>query len=288
MPERLRFDFTHPEPLSSDELRAVEAEVNERILAGIATEIRELPIEEAKELGAIALFGEKYGNIVRVVEVPEVSIELCGGSHVRNTGEIGSFRILSESGIGSGIRRIEAVTGHAAYRLAKQDMNDLAQAAELLKARPQELLEKLEKLLAEKKELAQELSSLHQAQAKDQVGDLVKNAVTQDGLRIAKGIVEVADVQELRALGDMLKGRDDIQALLLGARIGEKVNLVAMADATAVARGIHAGNAVKAAAKVAGGGGGGRPDMAQAGGKDPAKLGEAIEAGVAVMLQALA
>lgn len=288
MPERLRFDFTHPEPLSSDELRAVEAEVNERILAGIATEIRELPIEEAKELGAIALFGEKYGNIVRVVEVPEVSIELCGGSHVRNTGEIGSFRILSESGIGSGIRRIEAVTGHAAYRLAQQDMNDLAQAAELLKARPQELLEKLEKLLAEKKELAQELSSLHQAQAKDQVGDLVKNAVTQDGLRIAKGIVEVADVQELRALGDMLKGRDDIQALLLGARIGEKVNLVAMADATAVARGIHAGNAVKAAAKVAGGGGGGRPDMAQAGGKDPAKLGEAIEAGVAVMLQALA
>ena len=129
---------------------------------------------------------------------------------------------------------------------------------------------------------------MHQAQAKDQVGDLVKNAVTQDGLRIAKGIVEVADVQELRALGDMLKGRDDIQALLLGARIGEKVNLVAMADATAVARGIHAGNAVKAAAKVAGGGGGGRPDMAQAGGKDPAKLGEAIEAGVAVMLQALA
>ena len=287
MPERLRFDFTHPEPLSSDELKAVEAEVNERILAGIATNIRELPIEEAKALGAIALFGEKYGNIVRVVEVPEVSIELCGGSHVRNTGEIGSFRILSESGIGSGIRRIEAVTGHAAYRLAQQDMNDLAQAAELLKARPQELLEKLEKLLAEKKELAQELSSLHQAQAKDQVGDLVKNAVTQDGLRIASGFVEVADVQELRALGDMLKARDDIQALVLGAQIGEKVNLVAMADATAVARGIHAGNAVKAAAKIAGGGGGGRPDMAQAGGKDPAKLGEAIEAGVAVMLQAL-
>lgn len=288
MPERLRFDFTHPEPLSADELRAVEAEVNERILAGIATEIRELPIEDAKALGAIALFGEKYGNIVRVVEVPEVSIELCGGSHVRNTGEIGSFRILSEGGIGSGIRRIEAVTGHAAYRLAQQDRNDLAQAAELLKTRPQELLEKLEKLLAEKKELAQELSSLHQAQAKDQVGDLVKNAVAQDGLRIANGIVEVADVQELRALGDMLKARDDIQALLLGARIGEKVNLVAMADSTAVARGIHAGNAVKAAAKVAGGGGGGRPDMAQAGGKDPAKLGEAIEAGVAVMLQALA
>ena len=288
MPERLRFDFTHPEPLSADELRAVEAEVNERILAGIATEIRELPIEEAKALGAIALFGEKYGNIVRVVEVPDVSIELCGGSHVRNTGEIGSFRILSEGGIGSGVRRIEAVTGHAAYRLAQQETNDLAQAAELLKTRPQELLEKLEKLLAEKKELAQELSSLHQAQAKDQVGDLVKNAVTQDGLRIASGVVEVADVQELRALGDMLKARDDIQALLLGARIGEKVNLVAMADATAVARGIHAGNAVKAAAKVAGGGGGGRPDMAQAGGKDPAKLGEAIEAGVAVMLQALA
>lgn len=288
MPERLRFDFTHPEPLSADELKAVEAEVNERILAGIATNVSELPIEEAKALGAIALFGEKYGNIVRVVEVPEVSIELCGGSHVRNTGEIGSFRILSESGIGSGIRRIEAVTGHAAYRLAQQDANDLAQAAELLKARPQELLEKLEKLLAEKKALTQELSSLHQAQAKDQVGDLMKNAVTQDGLRIASGVVEVADVQELRALGDMLKARDDIQALLLGAQIGEKVNLVAMADATAVARGIHAGNAVKAAAKVAGGGGGGRPDMAQAGGKDPAKLGEAIEAGVAVMLQALA
>ncbi|MCI5836577.1 MAG: alanine--tRNA ligase [Veillonellaceae bacterium] len=287
MPDRLRFDFTQPQPVTDEELAQIEESVNEDILAAIPTWIEVMPLAAAKELGAMALFGEKYGEEVRVVQVPGVSIELCGGSHVGNTGEIGMFRILSESGIGSGVRRIEAVTGRASYRLAKEQEATLMQAAALLKAQPAELLGRLERLQAEKKELVKELADAHRAQAKERLGELVRDALEVKGLRIVCGEVPAADAQELREIGDMLKSRDDVQVVLIGTAQGDKVSLVAMATKEAVAAGIHAGNAVRAAAAVCGGGGGGRPDMAQAGGKDAAKLQEALLAGRDVFLQAL-
>ncbi len=287
MPERLRFDFTHPEAMTSEEIEAIEKEVNEQILAGISTVIEEMPIDRAKEMGAMALFGEKYGDVVRVVQVPNVSCELCGGSHVANTGEIGSFRIISEGGIGSGIRRIEALTGHAAYDYAKAQEQSLAAAAEILKAPLNEVNTRIERLLEEKKELERELHTIRKSQTKDRLGELLESACEVGEYRIVSGIVDVANMEELRETGDMLKSRDDVHALIIGAVIGKKVNIVAMADKSAVAAGIHAGKAVKAAAEVCGGGGGGRPDMAQAGGKDAERLSEALATGVKIMSDAL-
>lgn len=287
MPERLRFDFTHPEALSQSELADIEQMVNEEILKGTATCIETMPIDEAKKMGAMALFGEKYGAVVRVVQVPNVSIELCGGSHVGNTGEIGLFRIISESGIGSGVRRIEAVTGHGAYELVKEQEVMLQNIAHLLKTQVAELPVRVEKWLVEKKTLEQELQSLRRAQAKDQVQDLLAKTQEVNGIRIVSGVVAVSDMNELREMGDMLKNRDDVNALLLGTANDGKVNLVAMADKSAVAAGIHAGKAVQCAAKLCGGGGGGRPDMAQAGGKDASKLMEAVHAGIQTWIEAI-
>lgn len=283
MPDRLRFDFTHAQPLTDEQIAQVEAYVNEVIWKGIPTVITEMPIARAKELGAMALFGEKYGEVVRVVQVPEVSIELCGGSHVANTGEIGSFRILSESGIGSGIRRIEAVTGRGAYALMKAEAATLREVAGLLKATPETATERLEHLLADKKELEKEIASLHRNQSKQDIAALVTEATVVGGLRVVCGEVHAADMNELRAIGDMLKTRDDVDAVLIGAIHDGKVSLLATAGTAAVAAGVHAGQVVKAAAAACGGGGGGRPDMAQAGGKDPSRLAEALAAGLAAV-----
>lgn len=287
MPERLRFDFTHPQAMTTAEKEAVEAEVNAQILAGTETKIGEMTLPEAKEMGAMALFGEKYGDVVRVVQVPGVSCELCGGSHVHNTGEIGSFRIVSEGGIGSGVRRIEAITGFGAYAYAKSQEYMLQSLANTMKSPVSELSDRVERLLTEKKVLEQELHELRRTQAKDQVGALIASATVVGEYRIVSGIVVATDINELREIGDMLKSRDDVQALILGTVIDDKVNLIAMADKTAVVAGAHAGNAIKVAAPICGGGGGGRPDMAQAGGKDASRLKEALAAGVEVFKTAL-
>ncbi len=283
LPDRLRFDFTWPEPLSAKQLAEVEQIVNDEIIKATDVDITEMPIEEAKKSGAMALFGEKYGDVVRVVTIPGFSKELCGGSHVKNTGEIGSFRLLSEGGIGSGIRRIEAVTGKASYDLMKKDRALLNEAAQLLKGKPEQLAEKIEKTLAAMKDLQKELDSLKQQQAKDELGNLMKDLQEKKGIPFFGAIVHAGNMDELRKAADVAKCKLAGGAFILGTVSGDKVNLVGMASEEAVKAGVHMGKVVSAAAKACGGGGGGKPAVAQAGGKDVNKLGDAIVAGVAAI-----
>ena len=283
LPDRLRFDFTWPEPLSSKQLAEVEQIVNDEIIKATDVDITEMPIEEAKKSGAMALFGEKYGDVVRVVTIPGFSKELCGGSHVKNTGEIGSFRLLSEGGIGSGIRRIEAVTGKASYDFMKKDRALLNEAAQLLKGKPEQLAEKIEKTLAAMKDLQKELDSLKQQQAKDELGNLMKDLQEKKGIPFFGAIVHAGNMDELRKAADVAKSKLAGGAFILGTVSGDKVNLVGMASEEAVKAGVHMGKVVSAAAKACGGGGGGKPAVAQAGGKDVNKLGDAIAAGVAAI-----
>ncbi len=280
LPDRLRFDFTWPEPLTAKQLAEVEQIVNDEIIKATAVDIREMPIEEAKKSGAMALFGEKYGDVVRVVTIPGYSKELCGGSHVSNTGEIGSFRLLSEGGIGSGIRRIEAVTGKASYDLTKKDRALLQEAAALLKGKPEQLAEKIEKTLAAMKDLQKELDQLKAAQAKDELGSLMKDLQEKKGVPFFGAVVHAGNMDELRKAADVAKAKLTGGAFILGTVSGDKVNLVGMASPEAVKAGVHMGKVVSAAAKICGGGGGGKPAVAQAGGKDVNKLDDAIKAGV--------
>ncbi len=283
LPDRLRFDFTWPEPLSAKQLAEVEQIVNDEIIKATDVNITEMPIEEAKKSGAMALFGEKYGDVVRVVTIPGFSKELCGGSHVKNTGEIGSFRLLSEGGIGSGIRRIEAVTGKASYDLMKKDRALLNEAAQLLKGKPEQLAEKIEKTLAAMKDLQKELDQLKQQQAKDELGNLMKDLQEKKGIPFFGAIVHAGNMDELRKAADVAKTKLAGGAFILGTVSGDKVNLVGMASPEAVKAGVHMGKVVSAAAKACGGGGGGKPAVAQAGGKDVTKLADAIAAGVAAI-----
>ena len=285
LPDRLRFDFTWPEPLSEKQLAAVEQIVNEEILKATPVDIREMPIEEAKKSGAMALFGEKYGDVVRVVSIPGYSKELCGGSHVKNVGEIGSFRLLSEGGIGSGIRRIEAVTGKASYEDMKKDRALLREAAALLKGKPEQLAEKIEKTLAQMKDLERELDSLKQQQAKNELGDLMKDVQEKNGVPFFGAIVHAGNMDELRKAADVAKAKLSGGCFLLGAVCGDKVNLVGMASPEAIKAGVHMGKVISKAAKICCGGGGGKPAVAQAGGKDPSKINESIAEGVKVIAE---
>ena len=242
-----------------------------------------MPIAKAKEMGAIALFGEKYGDIVRVVRVPDFSTELCGGSHVFNTGEIGCFRIISESGIGSGIRRIEAITGKAAYESMLADRKLLRESAALLKVKVGEIPGKIEKNLAALKEAEREIERFKNQQTKDALGNLLKNVREKNGISFFGAIVPAANMDELRKAADIVKGKFPRGAFILGAAAGEKVNLVGMASEEAVKTGIHMGKVVSAAAKICGGGGGGKPAVAQAGGKNISELQNAIDEGVRII-----
>ena len=238
-------------------------------------------------MGATALFGEKYGEKVRVVTVTDFSMELCGGTHVTSSAEIGLFKILSETGIGAGVRRIEAVTGLGAYEHVTSQERLLAQTAAALKTRPEELLERTEALNGRLKELERELAAANTKTAKNEVQDLLTASKDIEGLQIVVGQVTAADMDGLRSTADLVRDRLKDGVIVLGAVNDDKVNLVAMAVGQAVAKKIHAGNIVKAAAKVAGGGGGGRPDMAQAGGKLPEKIAEALAAASQVIEQQL-
>lgn len=287
LPDRLRFDFTWPEPLSDKQLSEVEQIVNDEIIKATDVDITEMPLEEAKKTGAMALFGEKYGDIVRVVTIPGYSKELCGGSHVRNTGEIGSFRIISEGGIGSGIRRIEAVTGKAAYELMKKDREMLKEVSRLLKGKPDQITEKTEKLLAEVKELQHELDKLKQQQTKDELGDLLKNVQEKKGIPFFGAVVHAGNMDELRKAADVVKAKLKGGAFILGTVSGDKVNLVGMASPEAVKTGVHMGKVVSRAAKICGGGGGGKPAVAQAGGRDTARLNDAVSEGIKAIAEML-
>lgn len=268
--ERLRFDFSHFEPLTAEQIDLVEKQVNDVILKAIAVDISEKTQDEAKAMGAMALFGEKYGDIVRVVNIKDCSIELCGGTHVNNVAEIGLFKIISESGVASGVRRIEAITGKLAFDKVNSMEKSLNIAASLLKTRSNEVVEKIELLLAQVKTLENQLSVANSKMAQETAGELVAKAVDINGVKVINAQVDIEDMDGLRNLADLLRDKIEVGVVVLGAKISDdKVNFVVMATKDAVAKGIHAGNIIKETAKVAGGGGGGRPDMAQAGGKNP-------------------
>lgn len=277
-PERLRFDFTHFSPMTNEELAEVEKEVNRQIMKNVELEIEEMPVDDAIKKGAMALFGEKYGDIVRVVNVPGFSCELCGGSHVPNTSVIGSFRIVGESGTGTGIRRIEAVTGKAAHERAVADAVLLQEVATLLKSKEEDIPAKIEQLLTALKEAEREVAQLSHKLATSSLDDILAAKEEIHGVSVTAASVTVDSAEGLRDMADMVL--DKVGGIvLLGAVQGDKVSFVCKVDKELTKQGYHAGKIVKAAAAAAGGGGGGRPDMAQAGGKDPQKLEEALKAG---------
>lgn len=277
-PERLRFDFTHFSPMTNEELAEVEKEVNRQIMKNVDLEIEEMPVDDAIKKGAMALFGEKYGDIVRVVNVPGFSCELCGGSHVPNTSVIGSFRIVGESGTGTGIRRIEAVTGKAAHERAVADAVLLQEAATLLKSKEEDIPAKIEQLLTALKEAEREVAQLSHKLATSSLDDILAAKEEIHGVSVTAASVTADSAEGLRDMADMVL--DKVGGIvLLGAVQGDKVSFVCKVDKELTKQGYHAGKIVKAAAVAAGGGGGGRPDMAQAGGKDPQKLEEALKTG---------
>ncbi len=268
-PERLRFDFSNFEPVTPQQLADVEELVNEEILKAVDVDIKQMPIDEAKKLGAMALFGEKYGDIVRVVSVEGFSCELCGGSHVKNVGQIGRFKIVSEGGIAAGVRRIEAVTGRAAIKDANKQNELLNQVSALLKVRAEDLPAQVEKLLSEDKNMRKELDEAHKLKERAEAQKLLVGVEEIGALKYLKGIVQAKNPDELRGMADFLIDKLDGGTLVLAAINDGKVSLVVKADKKAVAAGVHAGKIVKEISKFVGGGGGGRPDMAQAGGKNP-------------------
>ena len=278
--DRLRFDFSHFSPVSAEQLAEIESIVNHAILNNGSVSIIETTQEIAKDMGAMALFGEKYGDVVRVVMVNDFSKELCGGTHVNTTAEIGLFRIIAEGGIGSGLRRIEAVTGYGAIEYVKSRERLLSEAASVLKTRPDELSVRAESVMGRIKELEKEVEKLLDKAALSAVDELLAGKQDIKGIQVVAGRVEAADMDGLRNIADLVRDRLVSGVVILGAVTGDKVNFVAMATKDAVAKGVHAGNAVKEAAKVSGGGGGGRPDMAQAGGKVPEKLPSALQAAI--------
>lgn len=284
MPDRLRFDFTHFSPVTAEELQQVTDLVNAEILKAQDVAIAEMSMPEAKELGAMALFGEKYGDRVRVVTVPDFSIELCGGSHVPNTAVIGQFRIVSEGGIGSGVRRIEAVTGAAALAMAQHDHAELLALATTLKTKPESLQARVAQLQEELKTAEHELAAAKKELAAGSMQDVLASKFDVNGLSGVVATVAASDMEELRGIADMVRDHIGSGVVLLGMASDDKVNFVCMATKDAVKAGLHAGNIVKATAQAACGNGGGRPDMAQAGGKKPEALNDALAVGKQTIL----
>ena len=274
--DRLRVDFTHFSALSQEELKQVEAIVNEKIMAGLPVVCKNMPIEEARKTGAQALFGEKYGDVVRVVNMGDFSIEFCGGTHVKNTGEIMALKIVSESGISAGVRRIEALTSKGLLKYYDKLEESLKEAAALVKATPDHLVEKISHTLAENKSLHSEVESLKSKMAKASMGDVTEQVEEVKGVKVLALKVDGADMNGLRDLGDQLKEKLGEGVVVLASGADGKVSLMATATDGAIKQGAHAGNLVKAIAGCVGGGGGGRPNMAQAGGKNPAGIDEAL------------
>ncbi|MEN1934893.1 alanine--tRNA ligase [Paenibacillus sp. 102] len=274
--ERLRFDFSHFGQVQADELEKIERIVNEKIWESIDVEISQKAIEEAKEMGAMALFGEKYGDVVRVVQVGDYSLELCGGCHVDNTASIGIFKIVAESGIGAGTRRIEAVTGKSAYELMNDQVGLLKEAAGKMKTNPKDILTRVDGLFAEVKQLQKENESLAAKLSNIEAGNLTDSVLTVDGVNVLATKVNVADMNNLRTMMDDLKNKLESAVVVLAAVNDDKVNILAGVTKDLIEQGYHAGKLVKEVASRCGGGGGGRPDMAQAGGKNPAQVDEAL------------
>ena len=276
-PDRLRFDFAHFQPMTAEEIAEVETLVNKEIRAALPVTTDVMNIEEAKKSGAMALFDEKYSENVRVVSMGDFSKELCGGTHVANTSEILAFKILSESGIAAGVRRIEALTGDAVFAYYKEQEAQLANAAKLLKTKPEAVSEKIEHLYAEIKALQSENEALKSKAAKDALGDVMNQVQEIKGVKLLAARVDDVDMNGLRDLGDQLKEKLGDGVVVLASVKDGKVSLMATATDEAQKKGAHAGNLIKAIATIVGGGGGGRPGMAQAGGKNPAAVDDAIK-----------
>ncbi len=274
--ERLRFDFSHFTAMTREELSRVEQIVNEKIAESLPVVTEVMSIEDARKTGAMALFGEKYGETVRVVKMGSFSVELCGGTHVKNTSAISAFKILSENGIAAGVRRIEALTGKAVFAYYKDLENTLEEAGRILKANPASLVEKISHMQAEMKALSSELESLKAKAAREALGNVMDNVKEIKGVKFLAANVGNVDMNGLRELGDQLREKLGEGVIVLLSEANGKVNMIACVTDSALARGAHAGNLIKGIAGKVGGGGGGRPNMAQAGGKNPAGIPDCI------------
>ena len=278
--DRLRFDFNNSQAMTAEEIAKVEEMVNDVVLQALPVETKVLAIEDAKKLGATAIFGEKYGEVVRVVAVggfeAPFDLEFCGGTHLKNTAQIGQFRIVSESGIAAGIRRIEAVTGERCYEMSKADRALIDEAAAALKTPKDKIVERIDALHAEVKTLEKELAEIEKAKAGSFADSAVSGAKDIGGVKAVIAACDAADAAALRDTADKIRDKLDCGVVFLAANGGDKLLFTAMATKSANEKGAHCGNIIKEAAKVAGGGGGGRPDMAQAGGKDVSKLADAL------------
>ena len=275
--DRLRFDYTHFEALSEAQLRQVERLVNEKILEALTIEIKETSIDEARKMGAMALFGEKYGSQVRVVNMGDYSIELCGGTHLNNTATIGTFKILSETGVAAGVRRIEAVTGSGALSYYQDLESTLEKVAASIKAKKGEVIRKVETIVTDYKGLQKENEKLKAQISKAEAGNILDQVEKLGAISVLITEMNDLDMNALRNMGDTLKDKMQNGVVVLASAVEEKVNLVVMASKEAVDQGIHCGNIISQSVKCVNGGGGGRPNMAQAGGKDASKIKEALE-----------
>ena len=283
--DRLRFDFTHFSALSAEELQRVEDIVNENIRKGLTVDIRDMPIEEARKTGAQALFGEKYGDVVRVVNMGDFSIEFCGGTHVENTADVMAMKIVSETGVAAGVRRIEALTSEGLLSYYGKLEKELHDAARLLKATPEQLGDKIAHLLAENKTLHGEVESLKSKMAQSAASDVMDQVQDVAGVKLLAARLDGVDMNGLRELGDQLKGKLGEGVVVLASGNDGKVSLMVTATDGAMKKGAHAGNLIKAVAGFVGGGGGGRPNMAQAGGKNPAGIPDALSKAAEVLAE---
>ena len=275
-PDRLRFDFSHLASVKPEELREIEDIVNKQILASIDVKTWETTLDKAKERGVVALFGEKYGDIVRVVEIPGFSMELCGGTHVANTSQVGLFKITGESAVGAGLRRIEAITGEGVKRYLDEKDRLIEEITAILKTTDRDVVHRIRSLLDEIKQKEKMLEQLEMRNAGSQVDELLKQTVQVGGIPLLAARVEARDIDALRNMADMFREKLNTGIVVLGAVINEKAGFIAAVTKDLTPRGVHAGNIIKEVAKIAGGGGGGREDIAQAGGKDVDKLDAAL------------
>ncbi len=285
--DRLRFDFTHFSALTPEDIKNVENLVNEKIKNSLPVNTEVMSLEDAKKSGAMALFGEKYGDSVRVVKMGDFSTELCGGTHIENTGVIGNFKILSETGIAAGVRRIEALTGDGLMHYYEETERELHEAAKTAKTTPSSLTSKIESLLEEIKALHSENEKLKSKLAKDSLGDVMDQVKEVNGIKVLVTKVMDVDMNGLRTLGDQLKDKLGESVIVIASIQGDKVNLMASVTDNAQKKGAHAGNLLKAIAALVDGGGGGRPNMAQAGGKNPAGVDECLAKAVEVVNEQL-
>lgn len=275
--DRLRFDFTNFSAMSQDEIEQVENIVNEKIAQGLKVNMQEVPIDEARNMGATALFGEKYGDVVRVVDVKDFSLEFCGGTHISNTSQIGLFKIVSEAGISAGVRRIEAITGLKVREFYENNYNKLTEIATTIKANPENLLVKVNQLLEENKSLKSQIEKMQSQNANGLIDEILGNAKEKDGLTIVSTVVKDADANTLKTLGDKLKEKLDTVAICLVGVKGDNIAVVSMVSESGIKKGAKAGDIVKEVTSVLGGRGGGRPNMAQGSGKDISKVSDAVK-----------